>query len=182
LRRSEFARDFTSRVDGNASDFFASGDSKAHHAQYSDFVRSSMYRNPSVLMTCSNCHDAHGSDDNAHDLRLAADDNASCTGCHSGEQYVSPRQHVDKVTKFVHEASAESDLQCTRCHMVRSVASGARHPELLDNIPAMPAFQYFHGDIASHRFSVTKREFYAEQPVAATLRCGFCHGTELVNP
>jgi predicted CXXCH cytochrome family protein len=140
-----------------------------------------MYRNPSVLMTCTSCHDAHGSD-NEHELLRAADDNAACTGCHSQAQYVAARTHVEQKTGFVHDASADGELLCTTCHMVRTATSGAREPELLDKIPSAPEVQYFHGDIASHRFAVTRLAAAAEQPVAATLRCGFCHGTNLDNP
>jgi predicted CXXCH cytochrome family protein len=182
VRRSEFALGFTTRVDGDAADFHASGDAKAHYAQYSDFVRTTMYRNGSVLMTCTSCHDAHGSDQHAHDLLRASGDNAACTGCHSGEPFTAPRAHVEAVTGFEHDASPESAFVCTACHMVRTAVSGARIPELLDNIPASPAVQYFHGDIASHRFAVTDADQHAAQPVAATLACGFCHGEDFPNP
>jgi predicted CXXCH cytochrome family protein len=182
VRRSEFARVFTTRVDGEADDFHASGDAKEHHAQYSDFVRTTMYRNGSILMTCTSCHDAHGGDRHAHELLRAPDDNATCTGCHSAAQFTAPREHVTGVTGFAHDGSSEAELTCTSCHMVRTAVSGARRPALLDNIPASPAVQYFHGDIASHRFAVTSRARYAEQPVAATLGCGFCHGQDLENP
>lgn len=182
LRRSEFAADFTSRVDGDPADFHTSGDSSANHAQYSDFIRSGMYRNGSTLMTCTSCHDAHGSDAQPHELLRAPDDNTACTGCHSGKQYTAPRGHVDKATAFVHDGTETASLTCTSCHMVRTAASGARHPELLDKIPSLPGVQYFHGDIASHRFAVPKRSSAAVQPVAATLKCGFCHSTNLPNP
>jgi predicted CXXCH cytochrome family protein len=182
IRRAEFAKGFTTRVDGEDADFFPSGDSKSQHAQYSDFLRSSMARNPSVLMTCTSCHDAHGSDENAHELKRAANDNTACTGCHSQAQYLAPHEHVNKATRFVHDASSDEDLACTTCHMVRTVAAGAQRKALRDNIPNTNVVQYFHGDTASHRFSVTSREHYAEQPVAATLKCGFCHGTDLPNP
>jgi predicted CXXCH cytochrome family protein len=182
LRRAELASAYAARVDGDAEDFYPSGDSRAQHAQYSDFLRTTMHRNGSVLMTCTSCHDAHGSDENAHELRQAADDNTACTGCHSEDKYVAPRQHVEAATGFVHDGSSDSDFVCTRCHMVRTISSGARHPELLDKIPSSPTVQYYHGDIASHRFVVTRRAHYAEQPIAATLRCGFCHGTDFANP
>jgi predicted CXXCH cytochrome family protein len=181
LRRAQLAR-FTSRVDGAPEDFHASGDSAAHHAQYSDFIRSTMYRNGSILMTCSSCHDAHGSDQHEHSLRRAADDNAACTGCHAEDEYTAVRTHVRAVTSFEHDATAEASFTCTSCHMVRTVASGARRPELRDNIPASPVVQYFHGDIASHRFTVTPLDRYDEQPVAGTLQCAFCHGEQLPNP
>jgi predicted CXXCH cytochrome family protein len=182
LRRAEYVTGYVTRVDGDAADFHPSGDSKAHYAQYSDFVRSAMYRNGAVLMTCTSCHDAHGSEQHAHDLLRAADDDTACTGCHSQAQYTAPRGHVEQATGFVHDGSSESDFTCTSCHMVKTATSGARHPELLDRIPDAPRVQYFHGDVASHRFTVPPRVRYREQPVAATLACGFCHGEQLENP
>ena len=183
LRRGEFADQFTTRVDAAAEHLHASGDSNAPHQQYTDFVRTSMARNGSVLMTCSSCHDAHGNAEHSHDLRSASDDNAACTACHSGSDFTAPRGHVQKATGFIHDGTEDTFFTCTSCHMVRSVASGARHKELLDNLPgdATPV-QYLHGDVASHRFSVTRRSQASQQPVAATLQCGFCHGQTLVNP
>src|SRR6185295_1709238 len=58
IRRSEFVLEHTGRVDGDpANDFWPSGDSRSHHQQYSDFIRSRMYRNDSQLLTCATCHD-----------------------------------------------------------------------------------------------------------------------------
>lgn len=183
LRRGEFAERFTTRVDISADHVFASGDSRAPHQQYTDFVRTTMARNGSVLMTCSSCHDAHGSDEHEHDLHAAASDNAACTACHSGEQFTAPRGHVQQTTGFIHDGTEDTFLRCTSCHMVRSVAAGARKRELLDNLPRQSTpVQYYHGDIASHRFKVTRRDQAELQPVAATLECGFCHGQDLVNP
>jgi hypothetical protein len=183
LRRGEFADQYTTRVDAAPEHLFASGDSRASHQQYTDFLRTSMARNGSVLMTCSSCHDAHGNDDHTHNLRTAASDNASCTACHSGADYMKPRGHVQKATGFIHDGTEDTFFVCTNCHMVRTVASGARHTELLDNLPRdVTPVQYFHGDIASHRFKVTRRAQAALQPVASTLECGFCHGKDLVNP
>jgi predicted CXXCH cytochrome family protein len=183
LRRAQYVAEFTSRVDAAPEDRYPSGDSKSNHQQYSDFIRSGMYRNGSVLMTCASCHDAHGSDQSPHELRTAASDNTACTGCHSGTEFTSPRGHIGKVAHDPHQNVDDSLLLCTACHMVRTAVSGARHPELLDAIPASSAaVQYFHGDIASHRFAVTPRAQYAAQPVAATTQCAFCHGTDFPNP
>jgi hypothetical protein len=97
--------------------------------------------------------------------------------------YTSPLGHVARVTGEKHDGVEVQQFACTRCHMVRTAAGGARHPELLDNLPrdATPV-QYYHGDLASHRFSVTRKAEAAQQPVAATLGCAFCHGTQFPNP
>lgn len=183
LRRAELAERFTSRVDVGAEHLFESGDSRAPHQQYSDFMRSTMARNGSVLMTCSSCHDAHGSDEHEHDLHVAASDNTACTSCHSDAQYTSPRSHVQENTGFEHYGTEEDFMICTSCHMVRTVAGGARLKALLDDLPrSSTPVQYYHGDIASHRFKVTRHAQAPQQPVAATLECGFCHGQELENP
>ncbi|HEX7477445.1 MAG TPA: cytochrome c3 family protein [Polyangiales bacterium] len=183
LRRSEFITGFTTRVDGESTDFHASGDSKSNHQQYSDYIRSKMYRNSSSLVACSTCHDAHGNDTNTHQLRSAANDNTACTTCHNGADFTTLSGHLNKVTMYPHAAVDPTQLVCTACHMVKTVASGARHPELLDKVPttATPV-QYFHGDTASHRFFVTPRASSAVQPVAATLACGACHAAKLANP
>ena len=170
------------RIDAHEDELFASGDSKQHHAQYTDFVRSAMYRNDAQLMSCTDCHDAHGSEEHAHELLQAAGDAALCTGCHSQGRYTEVRVHVEQATSFVHDASEDDELACNVCHMVRTATSGAHVPELRDDIPSSSAVQYFHGDVASHRFAVAPRADYDEQPVAATLDCGFCHGAELPNP
>ena len=183
LRRRDYLRDFTQRIDANARDLYPSGDSRSNHQQYGDFMHSGMYRNERVLMTCSSCHDAHGSDSAAHMLLKAADDNSSCTGCHSSSEFTSARGHVQRATGFVHDGTEEMFFICTSCHMVRTASSGARHPELLDTLPTgVNPFQYFHADLASHRFAVTRRADANLQPVASTLACGFCHSATLPNP
>lgn len=183
LRRSEFAAAFVSQVDAAPEHFFASGDSRSHHQQYTDFMRNTMARNGSVLMTCSSCHDSHGSDEQAHELLADVDDNGACTGCHSDEAYTSVRVHIERATGEMHSAVDTTVLTCTRCHMVKTIAAGASHPELLDSFPTdTPAIQYRHGDLASHRFAVTRRDQAAQQPVAATLACGFCHAEFLDGP
>lgn len=182
LRRSELAA-FTSRMDAASEQLWPSGDSKANHQQYSDFLRSSMARNGSVLMTCSSCHDAHGSDQHAHELRSAPNDNAACTGCHAEQRYSQVRDHVKQATNEAHDNVDGALLTCTSCHMVKTIAAGARHPELLDFLPrSSPQLQYEHGDLASHRFAVTRRAQAPLQPVAASLSCAFCHSMFLDNP
>jgi hypothetical protein len=53
--RNEYLKNYAvSQLDGAASDFYGDPDkhSKSHHQQYSDFIRSSMYKNGTELMTC----------------------------------------------------------------------------------------------------------------------------------
>jgi predicted CXXCH cytochrome family protein len=183
LRRGEFATLHTARVDGAASDFHASGDSRSSHQQYGDFLGSAMHRNGNVLMTCSSCHDAHGSD--AHDKLLlqAADDNTACTSCHSDAEFLEVRPHLSEQVGYAHSAVEDALLLCTTCHMVPTARSGAQQLALEDiDPPTAPSVQYLHGDLASHRFSVTRRAAAAEQPVAATERCAVCHGSFFPNP
>lgn len=183
IRRSELAASYVSRVDATAADLFPSGDSRHNHQQYTDFVRSEMARNGYTLMTCGDCHDAHGSDQHPRSLRLAPEDNAACTGCHSDDEFQAVREHVERVTEEPHDAVEDDMLACVECHMVPTATGGAQHPALRDVAPASePEKQYFHGDLASHRFTVTRRDQYDVQPVAATLGCAVCHGEWFDNP
>lgn len=177
IRRSEFASGFTQRVDGAASNFWVtSGDSSAHHQQYSDYIRSGMYRNGQQLMTCSDCHDAHGNDDNEHQLRSPSEDNSLCTGCHSGTGFTpNADDHVRTVVASSHPRLGASFV-CTQCHMVGTAASGARRPQLV--VSGSP---YMHGDIAGHRFHPTRVAEFSSvaaavaQPLPVTLSCALCH-------
>ena len=68
-------------------------------------------------------------------------------------------------------------MLCRNCHMVRGAASGARSLGLLDG-----SNQHYQGDIASHRFNVTRVDDMTGiaigkwQPLAATYSCASaCH-------
>lgn len=184
LRRAEYLRRHTARIDATTADgLFPSGDSRANHQQSTDFIRSTMYRNASQLMTCSSCHDAHGNDSVRHDLRQTASDNSLCTSCHSTAPFTSVRPHVDAVTRFRHDSAPMAGLVCTTCHMVATVVAGAARPALRDADPSSATpVQYLHGDIASHRFNVPPRAALSTQPVAFTSACGTCHVLFLPNP
>ncbi len=62
---------------------------------YGSFVQSKMYQ---AGVTCSDCHDPHS-------LKLRAQGNALCAGCHSPTTYDHPSHHF-------HEK-----IQCVDCHM-----------------------------------------------------------------
>jgi len=59
--------------------------SKGHHQQYYDEVRgtTSMFKNDHEMVTCIDCHDAHGSSEE-HQIKYNADNNALCLECHNG--------------------------------------------------------------------------------------------------
>ncbi len=182
IRRAEFAEFHTSRVDGAASKFWPSGDSKAHHQQFSDLIRSKKYRNPYNLMTCATCHDPHGSNEFDAQMRFDPDTNDGCLTCHDRGSFVL-RDHVQLKTGNRHDGVADDQFKCNQCHMVGTAQSGAKRPGLLDELPvASEAVQYFEGDIKGHRFRVPRRDEANIQPVAATNACGTCHVTFLANP
>jgi hypothetical protein len=90
---------------------------------------------------------------------------------------------VGEQVGYAHTAVEEAQLLCTTCHMVSTARSGAQLPALEDiDPPTAPSVQYLHGDLASHRFAVTRRAAAADQPVAATERCAVCHGSFFPNP
>ncbi len=183
VRRAEFASEHTTRVDGAASNFHASGDSKSHHQQFSDFIQSVHYRNDNRLVTCTGCHDPHGNDENDYQLFAASQDNTLCTVCHSVAPFEPVLDHVGQVTGFTHAGIGNEGFYCTMCHMVDTASSGAKRPQLLDFLPpSVTPVQYFHGDISGHRFTVPLRDVAQEQPSAFTHACGICHGTFLPNP
>ncbi len=161
---------------------FRSGDPRVSFAQYGDFLRSPKYRNPELLVTCSDCHDAHRSAGFASDLRSATG-SESCGACHAAEHDVQP--HVAAKLPFAHDVGVDRTLlTCTQCHMVKTATAGARVPALYDRTDPDPALrrQYYHGDHTSHRFVFTDRSYAAEQPVAATQSCASCHGEFLSRP
>jgi predicted CXXCH cytochrome family protein len=187
-RRADFALNYTQRVDGvplnpdgTPKNFWSTlddADSKSHHQQYSDFIRSHHYRNPFGLLTCTSCHDPHGNDENRNQLLIAADDNAICARCHTDKLPI--RAHVDEATGNEHNNVAEEDFKCVTCHMVGTATSGAQSQELL--YPDDSA--YFWGDIAGHRFESQPTSLASDpgQPVPATNACGTCHVTFVPAP
>lgn len=176
LRRAHFAVDNTTRVGGAPSDFFASGDAFSHYQQYSGHLQAQHYRNPTRMSDCTGCHNPHANFDDVYGSAVEENLNAVCVVCHSEPEFLTVLEHVATVTGFSHDTITR-EFRCTECHMVPTAKSGAAVKALLDMIPSMdPPVQYYWNDIAAHRMSMTGREAYQEQPVAATNACAPCHG------
>lgn len=181
IRRAEFAPEYTTRVSGAPDDFFDSGDPRVHYQQYSDHIRSNHYRNPVRISTCTGCHDPHANLDDVYGMDDSGENNAICTVCHSPPEFPPLLQHVQEATGSTIHDIVEAPFFCADCHMVPTAKSGAAVRALLDTIGGPPDVQYFWNDISAHRMSMTSRQAYMEQPVAATNRCAPCHGAFFPN-
>jgi hypothetical protein len=173
--RNEFlTRYATTQLDGSANDYFGDADrhSKAHHQQYSDFIRSAKYKNTRNLMTCTSCHDVHQRTENRHQLTADPSDNVeSCGTCHSTlAANIGAHMTAEGVPVAGNKASI---ALCTDCHMVKTAKTGAGQPgRLLDGT------QYWMNDITSHLFKMPNRALAAapiSMPVPYTNQCGVCH-------
>lgn len=155
--RAAYLANNTSRNDATTSDFWADGiHSKSHHQQYTDFIKSSKYRNDSMLLTCSSCHDVHAPGTDRHQLNGVSDD-SQCLSCHTT---VDSAKHQEKKTGASLHSSAPA--KCIECHNVKTAKSGAGN--LLLGA----------GDISSHVFDVPVAATDA-MPTAFRNSCNGCH-------
>lgn len=181
IARSAYLARHVSRHDTGAGVLFPSGDPRVGFSQYGDLLRSRKYRNPSLLVVCSDCHDPHRSAGYPEDLRDPGG-NATCGGCHAAMAN-DVLAHAAAKVGYAHDQGVDrSALTCTACHLVRTGASGARTLGLLDTSNPQAPVQFFQGDRATHRFVFEDRARIPEQPVAATLACGSCHGVLFITP
>jgi hypothetical protein len=156
--------------------------SRKHHWQAFDFIQSKKYRNASMLMTCSDCHDVHGNNGLEHQLLDQPDRAKSgaglCMSCHA-ESFPTGATIADR--EAAHYASkgipniGMLDTGCTDCHMPKTAKSGAGFRQnTIENVT------YYSGDIASHLFDVPRRTSVATKtsdmmPIPYTNAYGLCH-------
>ncbi len=157
--------------------------SKDHQQHYPDLVRTAKFKNPSQLLTCMSCHDAHGSE-NAHMLTYSAENNAACLGCHSGPGRVFPNIEEGTITRLKNKKATAQDTsviasdveahlfdktgsqqmapydpegtgmgKCILCHMPKTARSADWHDALTTQLG-----QYRHGDISAHTFDAMATE------------------------
>jgi predicted CXXCH cytochrome family protein len=173
-RKTFLAEHATKQLDGAASDYYADEHkhSKSHHQQYSDYIRSSMYKNGSELMTCTSCHDPHGRP-NHRQLHADPTNNAAlCGGCHA-PQATDLAGHL--TAKGIPMAAQKASLaRCTDCHMTKAAKTGAGQPGA-----TIAGTTYWMNDISSHLFVVPDRALAISQsmPVPYTNACGTCHAS-----
>jgi hypothetical protein len=177
--REEFlATHATNQLDGATSDYFADTDmhSRSHHQQYSDFIRSALYKNGTQLVTCATCHDPHTRTENGRQLRADPMDNeASCGGCHDASS-AGLAAHL-RAQGFDTSIAAFKSINalCSDCHMPKTAKTGAGEPGLV-----IESVQYWTNDITSHLFKVPDRSWAnapTSMPVPYTNACGLCHTT-----
>jgi hypothetical protein len=159
------------------------------HQQYADFLKSKMYRNDRMLVTCSDCHDLHGGGAFTRFLIHDPDNSASplCQRCHTVD--VLPHMETKLNSKM-----KGLQTRCIDCHMPGTADTGGVAGEFGRMIKAPPyataqeeeANAYWQGGLRSHVFDVPLKTNVAvhgvtpgrSMPIPYTGNCGTCH---LVN-
>ena len=90
---------------------FADGTAHKNRMQGNDFVASVMYTRG---ITCSSCHDVHGTANNADLLKPA---NILCLECHGPKSPNGP--HTATIADHTHHKDGSTGNECVACHMPR---------------------------------------------------------------
>ncbi len=159
------------------------------HQQYSDFIKSKLYRNDRQLVACSDCHNLHGA--TQYDRWLIHDQNDPnsplCQRCHT----VNLLEHMQ--TKLGATMKGES-TRCIDCHMVATANTGGiagSYGRMIGTPPYASAADeeqnaYWESHIRSHVFDVPRKTNVAVRgvppgramPVPYTNSCGTCHDVD----
>lgn len=91
--------------------YYPDGQLEAEDYEWGSFLQSKMYHKG---VTCTDCH-------NAHSLKLRAEGNSLCAGCHQAEKYDAPSHH--------HHKRLSAGSRCVACHMPETnyMVIDARH-------------------------------------------------------
>lgn len=156
------------------------------HQQYADFLKSKMYRNDRLLVTCSDCHDLHGGTPNPRWLIHDANDPASplCQRCHT----VDVLSHME--TKLNGKMKGQL-TRCIDCHMPGTANTGGIAGDfgrMIKTPPYANALEeennaYWQGPLKSHVFDVPLKTNVGvdgvppgrAMPIPYTGACGTCH-------
>jgi predicted CXXCH cytochrome family protein len=98
--------------------FYYFPDCTAHknRMQGNDFVQSVMYRHQ---ITCSTCHDVHGTKNYAQLIKPA---NEICLDCHGPSSANGP--HTKTIEEHTHHKAGSAGSQCVACHLPAIEAEG----------------------------------------------------------
>jgi predicted CXXCH cytochrome family protein len=88
---------------------FPDGTAHKNRMQGNDFVQSLMYTRG---VTCANCHDPHGSDNEAMLIKPVKE---VCSTCHGPNTQNGP--HAPTVEAHTHHAPGSAGSECIACHM-----------------------------------------------------------------
>ena len=156
------------------------------HQQYADFLKSKMYRNDRLLVTCSDCHDMHGGTPYPRALMDDPNNAASplCQRCHQ----IDELSHMD--TKLNAKMKGQQ-TRCVDCHMPGTANTGGVAGDfgrLIQTPPYSNAQDeennaYWEGPLKSHVFDVPRKTNIAvdgvppgrAMPIPYTAACGTCH-------
>src|SRR5215831_4977112 len=90
---------------------FADGTAHKNRMQGNDFVQSVMYRRG---VTCFDCHDVHGTGNNADLIKPA---NQLCLSCHGPSSPNGP--HAASIEAHTHHRADSTGSECISCHMAK---------------------------------------------------------------
>ena len=102
------------------------GSAHKNRMQGNDYVQSQMYVKG---VTCSGCHDVHGTD---HEADLIAPGNEVCVKCHDPQLQPGPAGSLERHTQHAKESEGSA---CIACHMP-AIARTARQRECLGATPS----------------------------------------------
>ncbi len=179
--RNDFLVNHTTREDAAPKDFWADGiHSKAHHQQYTDFIKSKKYRNGNQIMKCSDCHDPHGRNGRVkHQMRDEYADkwNTMCSDCHKDKSDIN--KHMEAKTGVADMGK----INCIDCHNPKTSQTGAGYGK---GLTRKDGKNYWANDVTSHIFDVPGKENTGVKgvdpgkamPIPYTNSCGSCHSAE----
>lgn len=178
--RNDYLTNYTTREDAAKKDHWPDGiHSKAHHQQYTDFIKSKKYRNGNQLLKCSDCHDPHGMTNYKHQMRADVKDvkNSLCTTCHKANADI--KKHMQAKTGVPEMGK----INCIDCHATKTMLTGAG---LGKGLVRKDGKNYWMNDITSHLFDVPRKDNVGVKgvepgkamPIPYTNACGKCHNVE----
>ena len=177
--RNVFLNEYTTREDAAERDYWADGlHSKSHHQQYTDFIKSSKYRNGNQLVACSDCHDTHDAKF-PHQLKADSSKAESCTSCHKDSTDL--KKHLADKSKCT---VAPEKITCSDCHNTKTMQTGSGFGK---GLAGKDGKNYWLNDITSHVYDVPRKdnkgvkgvESGRAMPIPYTKPCGAaCHDTK----